>query len=367
MPRPREKGSLEGSASGIVLFRGPPGAGKSTLAAQLAREISGAVLISSNQIRAEHALGPLLDDDARRLVLEKIVHRVSEVLSSATVVVVDTNCMDSFCRSTFQRLGQDEGVGVFLVECVAAEHVLRMRMKDKVGHQAFVDGSISVDEWLGFVAERTEGTDAWVRSLAGFGRYDSERSELRASWWDFSNDDAIVVAAGLQRAVARIRGHEGRPQSYLALLRRSLGSQRLIVPSVRAVVLTANRRSVLLIRRRDNARWALVGGGVELGESVQEALRRELLEEAGLEPKQFEAVSLHSEPRFERESPFGDEQQTFAVVFLVTEWFGTLTKRTPETIDAQFFDLNDLPSDLSVNHRESIEDVVRFDGTFQVK
>lgn len=39
---------------------------------------------------------------------------------------------------------------------------------------------------------------------------------------------------------------------------------------------------VLLIRRRDNGRWDLPGGAVNVGEEVEAAARRELREEAGL-------------------------------------------------------------------------------------
>jgi 8-oxo-dGTP pyrophosphatase MutT (NUDIX family) len=55
--------------------------------------------------------------------------------------------------------------------------------------------------------------------------------------------------------------------------------------AVRALVLDADRR-VLLVRFEHpvtgDAWWATVGGGVDPGESDEQALRRELLEEAGL-------------------------------------------------------------------------------------
>jgi G:T/U-mismatch repair DNA glycosylase/8-oxo-dGTP pyrophosphatase MutT (NUDIX family) len=55
--------------------------------------------------------------------------------------------------------------------------------------------------------------------------------------------------------------------------------------AVRALVLDADRR-VLLVRYEHPvtgaAWWAMVGGGVDAGESDEQALRRELLEEAGL-------------------------------------------------------------------------------------
>jgi len=68
-------------------------------------------------------------------------------------------------------------------------------------------------------------------------------------------------------------------------------SQRL---AVRAIILTPERE-VLLLRIRPTTRppyWLTPGGGVEAGESDDEALRRELHEELGLNQDQFEVGPL---------------------------------------------------------------------------
>lgn len=53
-------------------------------------------------------------------------------------------------------------------------------------------------------------------------------------------------------------------------------------PGVAAVVLDAARR-VLLARRADNGLWGLPSGHVEPGETVAEAVAREVREETGLD------------------------------------------------------------------------------------
>ncbi|MGN6515761.1 MAG: NUDIX hydrolase [Rhizomicrobium sp.] len=53
-----------------------------------------------------------------------------------------------------------------------------------------------------------------------------------------------------------------------------------------AAVIWNDRREVLLIRRTKEPRkgqWSLPGGKVEFGESIEDALRREIREETGLE------------------------------------------------------------------------------------
>jgi 8-oxo-dGTP diphosphatase len=53
---------------------------------------------------------------------------------------------------------------------------------------------------------------------------------------------------------------------------------------IRCACLVAQRDdAILLVRVRQNAHWYLPGGKIENGESAEEALRRELAEELGIE------------------------------------------------------------------------------------
>jgi ADP-ribose pyrophosphatase YjhB (NUDIX family) len=56
-----------------------------------------------------------------------------------------------------------------------------------------------------------------------------------------------------------------------------------------AAVITDDHGHALLIQRRDNGRWEPPGGVLELGESIEDGLRREAREETGLE---IEPVAL---------------------------------------------------------------------------
>lgn len=53
--------------------------------------------------------------------------------------------------------------------------------------------------------------------------------------------------------------------------------------SVAAAIFDDSGENVLLIKRRDNGRWEPPGGVLELDETIEDGLRREVLEEIGAE------------------------------------------------------------------------------------
>jgi 8-oxo-dGTP pyrophosphatase MutT (NUDIX family) len=64
---------------------------------------------------------------------------------------------------------------------------------------------------------------------------------------------------------------------------------------VGACVLVFNDDGQLLLQKRtDSLDWGTIGGALEPGESLEEAARRELYEEAGLKARHFHLVTLLS-------------------------------------------------------------------------
>jgi len=128
-------------------------------------------------------------------------------------------------------------------------------------------------------------------------------------------------------------------------------------PSVAAVVRDGEGK-ILLQRRSDNGLWGLPGGSVEIGESVTQAIIREVREETGLTIRVDRLIGVYSDPGFQVvRYPDGK------VVHYVSNLFGCTIREgrlqtCDETLALQFFDPAGLPQDLVPMHRIRIADAL---------
>jgi 8-oxo-dGTP pyrophosphatase MutT (NUDIX family) len=107
-----------------------------------------------------------------------------------------------------------------------------------------------------------------------------------------------------------------------------------IVPAVTAVV-SNGAGEVLLQRRTDNGLWALPGGGIELGESVAQALVREVREETGLDVEPVALVGVYSDPRHVIAYADGEVRQQFSLC-LAARAVGGALRGSDESHEVRF-------------------------------
>jgi 8-oxo-dGTP pyrophosphatase MutT (NUDIX family) len=108
---------------------------------------------------------------------------------------------------------------------------------------------------------------------------------------------------------------------------------RPLTLGVRGLALDGDR--VLLVRHTYMAGWYLPGGGVERGEAVEEALRRELIEEVGL---RFEGAPA----LIGAYSNFHDYKSDHVLLFRVEGWT-MAPKPNREIAEHRFFALTEPP------------------------
>ena len=130
---------------------------------------------------------------------------------------------------------------------------------------------------------------------------------------------------------------------------------RGIRPGVSAVIF--DRRGRLLLQQRsDGGQWGLPGGAVEIGESVADAIVREVKEETGLTVRPRRIIGVYSDPAFQIvKYPDGNVWHYVSVCFECTRLSGELTT-CDETLALDYVRIDRLPSTLLPNHRIRIRD-----------
>ncbi|MEJ2870625.1 NUDIX domain-containing protein [Actinomycetospora sp. OC33-EN08] len=115
-----------------------------------------------------------------------------------------------------------------------------------------------------------------------------------------------------------------------------------IVPSVTAAARDDAGR-LLLIHKVDNDYWALPGGAMELGESVRDAVVREVEEETGVQVEVTGLVGIYTNPRHVMAYDDGEVRQEFSVCFHAYPVSGEPREDGTETKAARWVETADLP------------------------
>lgn len=142
---------------------------------------------------------------------------------------------------------------------------------------------------------------------------------------------------------------------YIMDLRREVGTKPLII--VGASVLIINENNELLLQlRKDNACWGLIGGSMELGETLEEVAIREMYEESGLIPTDLELLKVFSGQEFYYQYPHGDEVFNVIAAYECRSFSGELKYDEEEATAIAFFPLDQLPKKMSPPDQQVIND-----------
>jgi ADP-ribose pyrophosphatase YjhB (NUDIX family) len=131
-----------------------------------------------------------------------------------------------------------------------------------------------------------------------------------------------------------------------------------IRPSTNGFILNA-RGEVLLQRRSDNGFWGLPGGRVDIGESVEQGVIREVFEETGLRVRMKRLVGIYSDPNLYSimSYPNGWVTHYVTLVFECQRQSGRL-RISDESTDIGHFPPDALPEDTLLSHSLRIKDAL---------
>lgn len=246
--------------------------------------------------------------------LEEWFHAAFEEVQSLVIELPHAREFLLFCR--------EKGLRTFLLSSVHRKHFGRQAANTNFGaflEQAYVevwDKRVKIRELLREHALQPEETlfvgdmqhdietahHGGVFACAVLTGYNS-LDQLRTSKPDLIVEHlgelrTILEASGFQIA-SDPTGHSGRAGAP--------GVAQLPVPTVGALVYDQNNQVLMIRTQKWSGLWGIPGGKIKYGESSEEALRREILEETGLQIAEIEFVLVQDcirSPEFYREAHF---------------------------------------------------------------
>lgn len=120
-----------------------------------------------------------------------------------------------------------------------------------------------------------------------------------------------------------------------------------------SALITDEHGRVLMQRRTDSGNWALPGGIMEVGETLEQCVIREVKEETGLDVELTGLLGIYTDPQHVIAYTDGEVRQEFNVTYYARVTGGTIAV-SHESTDVRFIDpaeLDDLPVHDSVRLR----------------
>ena len=132
-----------------------------------------------------------------------------------------------------------------------------------------------------------------------------------------------------------------------------------ILPSVAAIIFN-DRGQVLLHKRRDVGKWSIISGHVEFGESVEEAIVREIKEELDTPSLIVRLIGVYSSPSTATYH-YDDKTVHYVTSYFEAKLLAAIDPQfsNEETEAVSFFAIDQIPSDLALMNPYWLEDALQ--------
>lgn len=140
---------------------------------------------------------------------------------------------------------------------------------------------------------------------------------------------------------------------YVLQLRQYIGHRPILLVGAGIFVVDEQDR-LLLLKRSDNGCWGLPGGATDPGEVVEDAAKREALEETNLEIGEMSLFGVFSGPELYYKYPNGDEVYNVTIMYLSRDWRGKV-KLNHEHTEWKWFAAREIPENVSPPIKPIIE------------
>ncbi|MFW6324619.1 MAG: NUDIX domain-containing protein [Desulfovibrionales bacterium] len=139
---------------------------------------------------------------------------------------------------------------------------------------------------------------------------------------------------------------------------KPLSAYRNPIPTVDALIYQPGKGIVLIERKNKPHGWALPGGFVDYGETVEHAAIREVREETGLDVDLIHLLGVYSSP--DRDP----RKHTLSIVFLAVPQAGQHLTPGDDASSARFFSVEQIPKDLAFDHSRIVDDFLSMQRRF---
>jgi 2-dehydropantoate 2-reductase len=140
-----------------------------------------------------------------------------------------------------------------------------------------------------------------------------------------------------------------RCETVYTALKFKYGKHFLYTPRIAADIIVRNGNKVLLIERANEPfGWAIPGGFVDYGEKIEDAARREILEETGIKVDTITLLGIYSDPKRDKRG------HTASAIYYAESDCEPVAG--DDAKNAKFFPLNALPEDLAFDHAQILAD-----------